>query len=346
MDQLELQEDVQRFYSRFVERVVQAYYDQGMRNDVKQGENSLREYLLYESEALKIATGPYPEVNILDMLVFIKLNKVVVRDFWIPKVYGRAGNKLWKAFQVSEKDIETVAKKIMKDKDLEKIDNLVKQWFKDNPGQFRVEKIRLGDFSNIASASSQGPGGFLDSLSISNLLVGTKGAVKAADQMVLVANRGIFLAQHLPGILRLQTRLGTNEVMDDVSMRMAKSQGMWDQLNETQPIISDFAGLIQQMNQLVQNSKELAKSLPKGPSGQGINWTENLKELNSMVNTLNSMLTQINTNQPQRAQMMQEIKEEFRASVWFLAIVIVLIGLCISIFWWGGAYLVKKREKL
>ncbi|WP_408097129.1 hypothetical protein ACJVC5_19020 [Peredibacter sp. HCB2-198] len=345
MDQLELQEDVQRFFSRFVERVVQVYYDPAMYRTTKLGELSLREYLLYESEALKIATGPYPEVNLLDMIVFIKLNKVVVRDYWTPKYYGKAGNKLWKAFKTSEDDIESIAKKIMDEKQLKQVDQLVRQWFKDNPGQFRVEKIRIGDFSSVASKVSQGQGGIFETLSISNLLVGTKDTVKAVDQMVLVANRGIFLAQHLPGLIRLQARLGSNEVMDDVSMRMAKSQGMWNKLNETKPIVNDLSGLVAQLNELVQNSKELSHSVNKAVP-QGVNWSDDLKEIHGTVNTLNSMLMQINSNGLRRTEVLREIKQEFRSSVWFLAMVIVLIALCVSVFWWGGAYLVKKREKL
>lgn len=345
MDQLELQEDVQRFFSRFVERVVQAYYNPEMYRTTELGETSLREYLLYESESLKIATGPYPEVNLLDMLVFIKLNKVVIRDYWIPKHYGKAGNQLWKAFQVSEDDIEAIAKKLMTDEQLKQVDELARQWFKKNPGQFRVEKIRIGDFSGIASKVNNGAGNFLETLSISNLLVGTKSTVKAVDQMVLVANRGIFLAQHLPGLIRLQARLGTNEIMDDVSIRMSKSQDLWSKINETQPVVNDFTGLVAQLNELVLNTKQLAGKLPKAASG-GANWSDDLKEAHGIVNTLNSMLTQINNHQPQRAQMLQALKEEFRASVWFLALVVVLIGLCVSIFWWGGAYIVKKRLKL
>lgn len=348
MDQLELQEDIQRFFSRFTERVVQVYYDPGMSRTIKQGENSLREYLLYESEALKIATGPFPELNLLDMLVFIKLNKVVVRDYWIPKVYGKPGNKLWKAFKNSEEDIEGVAKKLLTDKELQQIDQLVRQWFKNNPGQFRVEKIRFGDFSAFASEIARNErggwfGGFSIS-SISNMLVDTKSAVKAADQMVLVANRAIFLAQHLPGLIRLQARLGTNEVIDDVNLRMAKSKNVIGELHETRPLVHDLSGLMSQMNELVQNSEKLTASMRKTVPG-GINWSDDIKELHGMVNTLNTMLTQVNNSAPESERVLIAIKNEFRSSVWFVALVLILVCLCFSIFWWSGAYIVKKRGK-
>lgn len=345
MDQLELQEDLQRFFGRFTERVVQVYYDPGMRRTVKQGENSLREYLLYESEALKIATGPFPELNLIDMLVFIKLNKVVVRDYWIPKFYGKPGNKLWKAFKTSEEDIEEVAKKLLTDKEIQQIDQLVRQWFKNNPGQFRVEKIRFGDFSSLASEIARSQrGGWFSGFSVSNILVDTKSAVQAVDQMVLVANRAIFLAQHLPGLIRLQARLGTNEVIDDVNLRMAKSKHVMGELGEAKPLVNDISGLIFQMNELVQNSEKLSASMRKTVPG-GINWSDDIKELHGTVNTLNSMLTQVNSSTPESARVLTAIKNEFRSSVWFIALVMILVCLCFSIFWWGGAYIVKKRGK-
>lgn len=345
MDQLELQEDIQRFHSRFTERVVQAFIDPHFNTSPQIREISLNEYLLYESESLKIATGPYPELNLLDMLVFIKLNKVVVRDYWIPKKYGKKGQRVWMAFKKSEDDIEGIAKKLLSDKELKQIDRLVIEWFKKNPGQYRVEKIRVGDFSNIASEVSKSREGSwwnLSSFSVSHLLVDTKGAVKAVDQIVLVSNRAIFLVQHLPSLVRLQARIGAFEIMDDVSYKMAKSEGVWNKLNETKPLMNDASGLLFQMNELIMNAKGLSSSMQKTVP-KGINWSDDLKEIHDTVDTLNSMLTEVNTTIPARRAFLQDVKNEIHSSIWFIALVIVLIALCISVFWWGGAYLVKRR---
>ena len=346
MDQLELQEDIQRFFSRFTERVVQSFIDPAFNSTTQIREASMQEYLLYEQEALKITTGPYPELNLLDMLVFIKLNKVIVRDYWIPKRYGKKGQKVWAAFKKSEEDIENIARKLLTKEELKQIDTMVVQWFKQNPGQYRVEKIRIGDFSGVASEINKnrqgGWGGIFSNFSVSNLLVDTKGAVKAVDQMVLVANRAMFLIQHMPSLMRLQARLGTYEIIDDVSFKLSKSEKFMHSLQETKPLMVEAASLLHQMNELMLNAKGLSHSMNKTVP-KGINFSDDIKEVHDTVSTMNSMLTEVNANRPVRRAMLDELKQELHDSVWFLAMVIILIALCISIFWWGGAYLVRRR---
>jgi hypothetical protein len=56
--EMELQEDLQRFASIFIERMTQAVGDR---------QYLMRPLLRYSSSILDIATGPYLEVNLLDI---------------------------------------------------------------------------------------------------------------------------------------------------------------------------------------------------------------------------------------------------------------------------------------
>lgn len=340
IDQLELQENLQRFYTRFTERTLESLLSNPrLQTNSEMGLAAMKEYLLYDSEALKISTGPYPEVNLLDMLTFIKLNKLVIKHWWIPKVWGKDGAPLLKSFRESEKDIDQIALKIMSKDEIRQVNKLIIQWRRKNPKQFRVEKIRLGDFAEVASLSGQQrqeEGGF----SLSNLLVNTKSAVKAVDQMVLVANRAIFLAQYLPTLVRLQTRIGTQEIIDDVMLRISRTKTNLKGVKEVKPIMASMSSLTKDLNSLTDEVSGLLKTY-KSEFPDGINATENLKEIHRIVDTSNSLVKELKAVRADE-NVLSRIKKDFRDTLIFIGLLFIAVGAIISLFWWTGAYIVKR----
>lgn len=336
IDQLELQEDVQRFYTRFTERVAESFMNSNLVKDVKTREEALRQYLIYDSEALKISTGPYPELNLLDMLVFIKLNKRVLKKYWIPKSWKSDGWPIFKAFSDSELDLEGLALGIVSPKELRVVDQLVVDWIKENPNSYRVEKIRLSNFSKFASESknSKSSQGF----SLSNILVDTKSAVKAVDQMVLVANRSIFLAQYMPTLLRTQVRLGTGEILDDVFMRISQSDKLVENLSEVRPVLISVSELTRNLDILTRDAGELLKTYRKEfPPGR------NLREVHGIVEKSNEILDKLKVLKSGDSDLIKTMKKELRAMLLYIALLAMLVGLVISVVWWSGSYIVRKR---
>jgi hypothetical protein len=60
---------------------------------------------------LEIATGPFPEINALDMLVFATLAKGALERHWIPTRFGEEGVPLVEAFDcLVHESWETAAK--------------------------------------------------------------------------------------------------------------------------------------------------------------------------------------------------------------------------------------------
>lgn len=333
MNELQLQEEIQRFYTRFTERIVESRIKdqtimQNNTNDI------LRQYLLYDSEALKIATSPYPVVNLLDMMVFIKLNEMVIEDFWIPKVYGKSGQVVLEAFQESEKDIEQVASKLLTPSQIQDLENYVQDWRKNNPHQVRVEKIRFGDFSKYAKEYGvQEKKGFS--------LVDTQSAVKAVDQMVLVANRGIFLAQHMPLIIRLHSRLGVQEIIADTTGNFElESAQMMEDIQATQPLVNGLTELAQQSDVLVRDLRGLlSETKHKFPS---MNMHQGLSQLTSLVDKTTLLLQQIKSGRPLAENDLGLLRSEFHNAIWFIAFVIIFVGIILALAWWGGYYVCKR----
>jgi hypothetical protein len=218
--QVELQEDLQRFVSQFLEYLVQAAESITKKQDFSLQFISAHHLLRLASSMLDIAGGPYPEVNFLDMMAFVRLNKEVVEEYWIPKIYGETGSEnLLAAFNEAERALDEIASDLLTPDQRGIFDGLIKSWRKKNPELKRVEWARITDFSKkagqIASDRSEEARG---------LLAGVKAAVASADQAILLANRLVFLGQRMPFLLRLQARIAVQEIVSDSMMRLRRKE--------------------------------------------------------------------------------------------------------------------------
>ena len=83
----ELQESLQRFTTQFADRITQAMDELERASPPGVRDEALRKNLLYVSSALEISTGPDPEVNLLDMFVFVRLCRTALERHWIPRFY-------------------------------------------------------------------------------------------------------------------------------------------------------------------------------------------------------------------------------------------------------------------
>lgn len=209
--QVGLQESLQRFCGSFTERMGQAGTELYKSSDPQIRKAAMRQVLLYQSSALDITTEPEPEVALLDMLVFMTLSKDSFQNYWRPKVFGAAGDGLGQALQQSESELWALAGRVMSPAQQNTMKKLIRDWQSKNPGQYKVEGVRLTSLAQHAGAVT-GKGG-----DASGVLAGVSSAVERMDEALLMANRGFFLAQRMPFLLRLQARLLTSEILDDLS---------------------------------------------------------------------------------------------------------------------------------
>ena len=70
-------------------------------------------------------------------------------------------------------------------------------------------------------------------------------ATEAADQALLLGERGMFVANHMPSLVRLQARLGVYETTSDALSRLDNAQAVVDQLPELRPLLEQSTNLIQ-----------------------------------------------------------------------------------------------------
>jgi hypothetical protein len=216
VEELELQQELQRFVSQFAARVVQATdaLQRSPRGSVRN--EGLKKSLVYIASAMEVATGPSPSVSLLDMVVLIRISRTALDKHWIPTLYRSEGAELAEAFARSEDELTALVGRTLTDIQRAQLDSVIDSWLADNPALVRVESIRLGDFSSVA-----GDAAAERARRASGLLSSVKTATRTANQALLLAERGFYLVHRLPFLWRLQARVGAREILDDVLARFA-----------------------------------------------------------------------------------------------------------------------------
>jgi hypothetical protein len=217
VEEVELQQELQRFVSQFSARIVQATDDLqscahgGVRNE------ALKQSLVYIASAMEVATGPSPSVSLLDMVVLIRLSRTALEKHWIPTLYQGEGAALAEAFARSEEELTALVDRLLIDAQRAQLFGVIDSWLAENPALVRVESIRLSDFSQVAGGAA-----VERARRASGLLSSVKTATRTANQALLVAERGFYLVHRLPFLWRLQARVGAREVLDDAIARLAR----------------------------------------------------------------------------------------------------------------------------
>jgi hypothetical protein len=210
MDEHELTQELQRFTTRFTDRVAQAAEVLERSPSARVRDEALRKTLGYVSSAIEIAAGPYPEIDLLDMVVFVHLCRTVLDKHWIPTVYAQEGYELSEAFAKSETELSDIADRALDPRRRQHLANIVDEWLADNPGQVRVEGMRLSDFASGAARAANDR-----MLEAKGLLSSVKTATEAANAAMQLVERALFLVHRMPSVLRLQARLAAREILSD-----------------------------------------------------------------------------------------------------------------------------------
>jgi hypothetical protein len=244
VSQAELQQDLQRFMAGFSGQISQA--TQAIMEDAssKLFEPALRHTLHALSSSMDIVAGPVPEVNLLDMVVFVSLSREVFATHDLPNVFGEQGQALARAFARSEEQIWLIARKVLTPEQEQWLRDAVRAWRLQHPEQTRVAGVRFAEFSGLAAALHS-------RTDASGILAGVLSATRTADAALLLGERGMFLAPRMPYIARLHARLGVYEILHDSLAQLDKVEALVARTSALRPMLSE-------LNELVTRSCSLA----------------------------------------------------------------------------------------
>jgi hypothetical protein len=200
VSQTELQQALQRFATQFEARITQAAQSL-TEADANFREPALERALACCSSALDITVGPVPEINVLDMLVFVTLTRDVFEHHWEPLVFGEPGADFLQVLQSSAENLWRIAGQLLSEQQESVLRKLIEDWKGRHPDQIQVEGVRFAEFSALA-----GEGRRPDFAS--GLLADVRTATRAADSAVVLGERMMFLAPRIPFIVRMHLRAG------------------------------------------------------------------------------------------------------------------------------------------
>lgn len=196
MTRAELEDHVRRFADRYYTRMALAIgtIRKTAKNDEEveqlQGWQSIA-----QATAVDIAVGPNPVTNLMDMMVLTSLEKMVIRDYWMPEVFGEErGAIMLQASTLVEEDIWGIADDVLTAKQQQDLAGLITEWHAENPDQIYPWLIRMSEFSGQRAAS-------LDAVKQSGgMLKAVHQARETAEELQAFGERVLFYLQRAPGM--------------------------------------------------------------------------------------------------------------------------------------------------
>jgi hypothetical protein len=210
--ELELQDQLMRFEGRFSARLVAAFEPFSQSKDPAARSRAARDLLEFMASALDIAVGRSPEVDLLDMVALVALGRTAMSRRYGSGAHGAMGLSVVDAFQTSLDDIDGIARAAFSD-DLEAgVRQAIIEWEEENPEVMDVASVRLSAHAdNVTGTSTR------SAKHAAGLFSFVRRATYAADNVVLLGERALYVAQRLPFHLRFHARIATNDLVTDAT---------------------------------------------------------------------------------------------------------------------------------
>ncbi|MGJ0429424.1 hypothetical protein [Methylobacter sp.] len=213
-DPVELQSQLLRFADNSIETLNLAIGQLQEEDDkAARRRTLLQRRITTTNDILAIATGANTYANLLDMVIFASLNRMNVEDYWMPTFYGKSVKPYLIASQEVEKGIWQIASKTLKEEQLSELRTAIKAWHEQHPNVRSPRDLESFGFASEAAEIDRSSSPRITS-SVFNLLAidplaGLDPATRELANTRLFAERGLFLARHMPILIRWETELLT-----------------------------------------------------------------------------------------------------------------------------------------
>jgi hypothetical protein len=344
MNQAELQQALQRSAAQFQSRIGQVSLDAIQHADIAQQDLILRQALLYQSSVLDIATGPEPEVNLLDMVVFAELSAAVLKTYWTSERLGDASPAFSDAFESLERDVRRLVDRVLSPEQRALLQRLVDDWLAQNPHQRVVEGVRLVGFGRVAGDAADERGN-----AARGLLSSVKSATGAADRALLLAERALFLSQRVPFLLRAHARLGAREVTSDTRTLLDDMDALLQRSADLRPVIAETSALLGRVADVTERvrmmSRELDPMLERAIDLANDDRLEkNLSTADLLSGRALAIMTELERLQQSNAGALAQLTLELDALVRRWIAYLALAGAACVLLYWVCYYVVKRLD--
>ncbi len=210
INQATLQSHVMSFADRFFAIMSSEFAEYVDRNPSKKNRYEVQKLVTYSSsQAYIIASEEDPGVALLDVMAMVMLGRIIFQEEGL-KRYGQEVQPIIQGFEKAEKDVMQIAAGILTTDQLKNLKNIVRKWRQNNPEVLFFPLVRLSDFSAGRRGSllsrADDPDGIFESVEM---------ATVQAEEMRLLAERGVYLATRLPQLWGLFGELWLNRLLDN-----------------------------------------------------------------------------------------------------------------------------------
>ncbi len=206
---LQLQLAVMRFADEYAARVTERVGLFQQSTDDPGERLAAQSWLVSQAtSAFTIATGPNPELNAIDMLVFATLSRMVIEDRWVGELYGARAEGLLDAHRGLEDRAWNFAPMLLSEAQVNELRSDIEAWHRRNPMVRAVPFIHFEDFAIATGATRAGTASsgslfsFLGIDPLSNL----DPAVRELAQTRQLAERAVYYGQRAPKLISMEAQ--------------------------------------------------------------------------------------------------------------------------------------------
>ena len=240
---IELRVRLQRFADGFSEALAQPL-DEILADepDIAKRKIILEAKYAFSSNALFIASGPYPAVSLLDMVVFVNLLHVTIEREG-HEIAGDAIEPLARAARRYQKQVWELSAVTLTPAQQAELRTMIDSWVAANPDRGYAEAVRFGDFASELDGTQR--------KKAKGLLSQIRSATATADDALQLAERLTYFFQRVPAIWRLHGQLGYFEIMSQPEMRL---------------LLEDSSSIAASVDRLSISVSEVSSLIASGPT--------------------------------------------------------------------------------
>jgi hypothetical protein len=246
-----------------LERVADSFYEEIAEplDEIINGEANLERRrialeakYIFGSNAILIASGPYPAVSMLDMVVFLTLSRMMVEDVAV-QALGPAGRAVIDVARKYEQQGWNAMSTILDAEQQQQLRELIDDWRAAHPNETRVEGVRFNEFAGELDERNQ--------QRASGLLSDVRNATRTADQALELGERLTYFFQRAPLLWRMHAHIAFLQIVSHP---------------EAQGVLADARGISESADRLSRSAELLTSVLTQGPTPEQEAFFANLDE--------------------------------------------------------------------
>ena len=259
----ELEARLMGFADRYLSKTAEATDRYQMQVKTKAArELGLATFVFPGLNVIGIAAGGEPVADLLDMVVFVTLQRESLDSGWAHSVLGSEADNLIRTQKQLEVQSWEIARSVFLPAQIDRLKQSIAAWRRSNPDQRYVSNVK---FDDVAATRGADDPALMDESD--SLLAPLDAAVREGEEIRLTAKRSMYVLQRMPPLLLAQARFVLHEEVspEQVARLLEDISGFRAILEQTQKTIADLPRTVaREREALIRDIDKVTPVLDKG----------------------------------------------------------------------------------